>query len=277
MGFASHILFMKVIQYLFIAFIAAVAGLMLFLGFFVFSDASIREFIFGNPEPPKRPSVDVTIPEGLTRAQIESRLREAGVQIGENEFVVAANTPTTRAFAEYGYDFLYDIDANSLEGMLFPDTYEFHLDDSVESIVDKFLRNFAEKVPDLSSYKVLILASLLEREVQTEEDMRLVAGVLNNRLAIGMPLQVDATLAYISNKKTAELTNADKLIDSPFNTYKYRGLPPAPIANPGLKAINAALNPKAHNYFYYLSAPDGTTHFAETLKQHNANKALYLF
>ena len=117
---------------------------------------------------------------------------------------------------------------------------------------------------------------MLEREVQTEQDMELVAGVLINRLNLGMFLQVDATLAYITGKQTGQITNQDKLIDSLFNTYKYAGLPPAPIANPGLKAINAALNPQANNYLYYLSEKNNITHFAETLEEHSRNKAIYL-
>ena len=111
----------------------------------------------------------------------------------------------------------------------------------------------------------MIIASLLEREVQTEQDMKLVAGVLANRLNLDMLLQVDATLAYITNKQTGQITNQDKLINSLFNTYKYSGLPPAPIANSGLRAINAALNPQANNYLYYLSDKNNITHFALTV------------
>lgn len=241
-------------------------------------------------------SARVTIPEGFTREQIAERLVNNGVLLNKNEFINLVNISTqsavkifsTQDIASIGereqvidWEFLENIQASSLEGFLFPDTYDFNLKSEPRDILEKFLVNFEEKTKDARGntdnfYDILILASLLEKEVQTSEDMKLVAGILNNRLEINMVLQIDATLVYITGKKTAELTNADKLINSPYNTYQNRGLPPAPIANPGLKAINAALNPTPNSYFYYLSAPDGTTHFAETLEGHNENKAKYL-
>lgn len=221
--------------------------------------------------------VRVTIPEGFRMEQIAKRLAQNEVVETEAEFLSASRISTAAAYDIYRYNFLLAMNANSLEGLLFPDTYEFQKDSSAGKVLDKFLGNFERKVADLpANYNDLIMASLLEREVQTEEDMKLVAGVLYNRLQLGMPLQVDATLAYITGKKTGELTNSDKEIDSPFNTYMHRGLPIAPIANPGLKAISAALNPTPTNYLYYLNAPDGTTYFAETLDEHNKNKAKYL-
>ena len=184
---------------------------------------------------------------------------------------------TSSAYDIYGYEFLKTIKANSLEGFLFPDTYEFRDSDGASVILGKFLENFELKAGNLvNSYNTLTTASILEKEVQTEQDMRIVAGILNNRLRLGMLLQVDATLAHITGKKTGQITNQDKLIDSPYNTYKYTGLPPAPIANPGLKAINAALNPTSSDYLYYLTSQDGATYFAETLEEHNKNKNLYL-
>lgn len=234
-------------------------------------------------------SVRVTIPEGFTRKQIIERLMSNNVLINKNEFINLVNLSTQSAgkiFSDrdgqaYDWEFLKNIQASSLEGFLFPDTYDFNLKSEPHDILEKFLVNFEEKTKDVRDgtdnfYDILILASLLEKEVQTSKDMKLVAGILNNRLEINMALQVDATLVYVTGKKTAELTNKDKLINSPYNTYQNRGLPPAPIANPGLKAINAALNPTPNSYFYYLSAPDATTYFAETLKGHNENKAKYL-
>lgn len=221
--------------------------------------------------------VRVTIPEGFTKEQISIRLEEEGAITDRKQFLNIANVSTGRAAELYDYPFLSQIPANSLEGFLFPDTYEFHLETDANLAMEKFLANFESKTEGMpASYETLIIASLLEKEVQTEEDMKLVAGVINNRLEIGMALQLDATLAYITGKQTGQLTNTDKEIQHPYNTYQNRGLPPAPIANPGLKAINAALNPTPNDYIYYLSDAEGNTHFAETLEQHNENKANYL-
>src|SRR3990167_7298425 len=219
----------------------------------------------------------VTIPEGFTNKQIAERLINTRVISSKEEFLNLMSLSTSSAYDIYGYEFLKTIKANSLEGFLFPDTYEFRDSDGASVILGKFLENFELKAGNLvNSYNTLTTASILEKEVQTEQDMRIVAGILNNRLRLGMLLQVDATLAHITGKKTGQITNQDKFIDSPYNTYKYTGLPPAPIANPGLKAINAALNPTSSDYLYYLTSQDGATYFAETLEEHNKNKNLYL-
>ncbi|MDO8303394.1 MAG: endolytic transglycosylase MltG, partial [Sedimentisphaerales bacterium] len=115
-----------------------------------------------------------------------------------------------------------------------------------------------------------------EREAQQKSDMKNAADVFWKRIADGMPLQSDATLAYITGKTTGQITNADKQIDSPHNTYKYAGLPAGPIGNPSLAAIDAALHPTPNPYYYFLTKADGTMVFAETLAEHNANKAKYL-
>src|SRR3989344_8718486 len=225
----------------------------------------------------------ITIPEGYTSSQIASLLEDEGVLSHGQDLADFVNTPSQAAYQVYEYDFLKYADTSTLEGFLFPDTYEFHVNSSLGDVVDIFFYNFSQKTTGLfdnealgqasnySPYDILILASLLEKEVQTEEDMKLTAGVLYNRLEIGMPLQVDATLVYITGKKTGQITSSDKQIESPFNTYKYKGLPPAPISNPGLRAINAAMDPTPTDYIYYLSAPDGTTYFAVTLDEHNEN------
>ncbi len=146
----------------------------------------------------------------------------------------------------------------SLEGYLFPDTYEIFPEDGIEEIVAKILANFDKKVrsqfQEEIGPEIIIMASLLEKEVQTFEDKKIVSGILWKRLEIGMPLQVDA---------------------SP-DTYKYKGLPQGPICNPGLKSIEAAIYPQESSYFYYLSAPDGKTIFSQTLKEHNIAREKYL-
>ena len=120
------------------------------------------------------------------------------------------------------------------------------------------------------------MASIIEKEVITHEDMKTVSGVLWKRIAIGMPLQVDAVFPYIMGKNTFELTREDLQFDSPYNTYKYKGLPPGPINNPGLDSILAAATPAKTKYVYFLSDKDGNFHYAVSYAQHLANKKKYL-
>jgi len=173
-----------------------------------------------------------------------------------------------------------------LEGYLFPDTYEISWGASLEEIIKKMTDNFDKKLTtelrqEIQKQKktipeIIIMASLLEKEVQTLEDKEKVAGVLLNRLQIGMPLQVDATITYITKKQTTNISKQDTQIDSPYNTYKHRGLPLGPICNPGIESIKAAIYPQLNSYWYYLSTPEGETIFSKTLEEHNIAKAKYL-
>ncbi len=238
--------------------------------------------------------VSVMIPEGFTTANIEERLVENGI-IKKGE-LVRFDYGDSRAISDKDYDFL-DKDCKdsrdcALSGYLFPDTYNFSADDlplDAEIAVIKFLDNFNGKTAhlrerfsnskELSSYSfsdMVIMASIIEKEVQTSQDMKMVSGLLWKRISIGMPLQVDATIAYMTGKKTGEITYDDLKIDSPYNTYLNKGLPPAPISNPGLNAIEAAINPTQNDYLYYLSKPTGETVFSKTLEEHNKAKMLYL-
>ena len=206
--------------------------------------------------------IRVTIPEGSTLAE----MTEIYLQ----------------HFDQFQPDDFFDL-TQGKEGYLFPDTYFFDEEEQLNEIVERMLSNFDDKVDEplrikikadgRNLYDVVILASLLEREVQTEEDMRVVSGILWKRMEIGMPLQVDATLVHITGKNGSNLTSDDKLIDSPYNTYKYRGLPPTPINNPGLKSIEAGAKPIETEFLYYLTCPDGETLYAKTLDEHNSNKA----
>ncbi|MBM3251096.1 MAG: endolytic transglycosylase MltG [Candidatus Nealsonbacteria bacterium] len=172
------------------------------------------------------------------------------------------------------------------EGYLFPDTYEIFPDDSVEEIVEMMKANFERKLSsamreEIASQgrtisEIVIMASLIEKEVRTFEDKKIVSGILWKRLKVGMPLQVDATIIYITGKRTVRISIEETRIDSPYNTYKYPGLPVGPICNPGLESIKAAIEPEESEYWYYLSAPDGTTIFSKNLQEHNLAKAKYL-
>lgn len=225
--------------------------------------------------------VKVTIPEGFMVSDIHTRLMEADF-LGKPERRI-----DDFSIADFSgkYDFLADAPARAnLEGYLFPNTYQFERGVSSEFIVQRMLDDFGQKfTPALrqeavrrgkSIHDIVTMASIIEREVRTGDDMKLVSGILWKRITLGMPLQADATVSYAVGKQ--ELSLDDLRTDSPYNTYRYKGLPKGPIANPGLRAIHAALEPTDSDYLFYLSKPDGTTVFSRTLQEHNKAKATYL-
>lgn len=175
---------------------------------------------------------------------------------------------------------------SELEGYLFPDTYEIFPEDGIEKIVAKMRANFEKKLtPELREEivsqgktipEIVIMASMLEKEVKTFEDKKIVSGILWKRLESNMFLQVDATIIYLTNRKTTKILKEELKIDSFYNTYKYKGLPPAPICNPGLESILAAIEPQKSEYWFYLSTLEGETIFSQTLKEHNIAKEKYL-
>lgn len=214
----------------------------------------------------------ITFPEGWRREEIAQSLMKQEL---EN-------------FDPREFEFLTE----GKEGMLFPDTYLVPRQISEEQFVNLLERTFEQKVVtglaaeiQTSPYDfddALIMASIVEREARGYDEMRQVAGVLWNRIEIGMPLQADATMQYAKGYNQAEdswwvtPTAADRQINSPYNTYQVSGLPPAPIANPGLNAIRAALNPAETDAFYYIHDAQGNVYFARTLDEHNANVNRYL-
>ncbi len=219
----------------------------------------------------------VVIPEGWDIQDIGGYLEQRGI-CKKDYFISLTEKDYSKDF-----DFLEDkLSSDGLEGYLFPDTYEISKTETCENILDVMLANFGRKLtPDLRAgianqgktiFDIVIMASLIEKEVNIPEDRRIVSGILWKRLSIDMPLQVDATIVYITGK--ANISNSDKKIDSPYNTYKYYGLPIGPISNPGIDSITATIYPTKTNYWYYLS--DGKTIFSETLEQHNEARAKYL-
>lgn len=199
----------------------------------------------------------VTIPEGLRRDEVATRFANS---LGKDETF-------EREFLAF---------SEGEEGYLFPDTYLFSKTASASAIVNKMARTFDGKTSgmDLTRDQV-ILASLIERETKTAEERPIVAGILVNRLGIGMALQVDATIQYAKGN-WEPVTSADKKINSPYNTYKFAGLPPGPIASPGLSSLQAAANPADTDYFYYLHDSKGKIYYARTLAEHNENIRRYL-
>lgn len=183
--------------------------------------------------------------------------------------------------------------ASAREGYMFPDTYLIPRDATASAVAAMFLENFNKKVTPamhkdaaasgLTFEQIITLASLVEREGNSDSDRPVIAGVLRNRLKEGMALQVDATLQYALGYQPyekswwkKELTDEDKKINSPYNTYLNPGLPPGPIANPGLASIRAAIYPTATDYLYYIHDKTGAVHFARTVEEHNANIQKYL-
>jgi len=220
-------------------------------------------------------TVRVTIPEGLRRQEI--------ALIFDTAFKsVEGKTFSTTEFISQTAD---------KEGRLFPDTYDFDPKASASAVIDRLVGRYQSilseaNVSTASQLKVTILASLLEREAATAEEMPEVAGVIENRLAASWPLQIDATVQYaLSNTRCKKLdcdwwpkslTKADLQVNSPYNTYQNQGLPPKPISNPGKAALMAAASPQKTPAWFYLHDTKGIIHFANTIEQHNQNVCTYL-
>ena len=176
------------------------------------------------------------------------------------------------------------VQAAPQEGYLFPDTYNFLPNATETQVIDAMRGNFNDKIATIqpliassthSLSDVVIMASILEREAYNTQDRRMIAGVLWNRIARGMPLQVDATFAYTLGKGTFQLTMKDLTTPSPYNTYTHKGLPPTPIGSPSLDSLTAAVTPIQSNYVYFLADSHGVTHYCVTYSCQLANKAKY--
>jgi len=168
------------------------------------------------------------------------------------------------------------------EGYLFPETYNFAPFATLEDIFKKIDNEFNQRVKnkynlsDEELKKVLTIASILEKEVPRSVDMKIVSGIIQNRLKKNMPLQMDSTLGYFTGKASLELTREDLRLDSPYNTYKVKGLPSGPIGNPGDVAIEAAIDPDKNDYLFFLSDKEGVNHYAKSYAEHLRNRRVYL-
>lgn len=223
-------------------------------------------------------NVTLTIPEGYTSAQIAEQVGLKNISDPEEFINIVNDFP-----ADYEFLKSRPEGKKSLEGFLFPDTYRLIKGDptlAIRQMLDNFNSKYnidiKPKLGDKNLYEIITIASLVEREVKTSEDMALVAGVIYNRLKLGMRLDIDASVRYVINNWKDPLTRDDLSVDSPYNTRRYAGLPPGPICNPGLAAIMATLQPSDHDYYYYLTDYEGITHYAKTLAEHNQNKLKYL-
>ena len=210
------------------------------------------------------PPVRITFPEGVTTRDIAEKAAEVLPFISSAEFISLGKQH---------------------EGYLFPDTYFFPPDATAESVIKAMRENFDVKMEPLmadikasghSISDIVIMASFVEKEARTDVNRRIIAGILWDRLEIGMPLQVDAVFGYIFDRDTYSPSFSDLTTESPYNLYLHKGLPPGPIANPGLKSIQAVLHPTKTNYLYYLTGSDDLMHYATTYAGHQSNQRKYL-
>lgn len=206
----------------------------------------------------------VTIPEGSSNKTIANILAKEITNFNPDSFL---------------------INAEKKEGYLFPDTYFVSITTSEKEITDRLVKNFEKKVAPLSSLiqtsghslnDLVIMASIIEKEANTEEDKKIVSGILWKRIAIGMPLQVDAPFYYLLGKESSEITEKDLKMVSGYNTYRNFGLPVGPIGNPGILSLRAAMEPTPTPYLFYLSDKKGVIHYAKNFEDHKKNKIKYL-
>ena len=222
---------------------------------------------------------DVTIPEGLSRREAAPALRESGI---EGSYLKASNTDAVfRRVRKLGAP----RGIRTIDGFLFPATYELKAGATATTLVDKQLDAFADNFGkldleaaerrNLTRYDVLIIASLIERETPSDRERPLVASVIYNRLQTGEPLGIDATTRYAENNWSRPLRESELAKDTPYNTRINTGLPPTPIGNPGLASMKAAAKPANTDYMFYVVKPGACHAFAETLEQHERNVAAY--
>jgi len=221
----------------------------------------------------------IVIPEGWDIKDIGKYLESKGLCL-QQDFETLANKNYSKE-----YVFLkQNPQGASLEGYLFPDTYQIEKDANCQDVLKLMLSNFDKKLTsemrleiqkqNKSLFDIITMASIIEKEARTSEDRVIVSGIFWKRLSVGMALQSCATVNYITGKNDPGISLADMQINSLYNTYKYRGLPKGPISNPGLDSINASIYPTESEYWYFLS--NGKTIFSKTLEEHNQAKALYL-
>jgi UPF0755 protein len=220
-------------------------------------------------------TISLTIPEGFNIFDIAGAVQAAG--LGSSASFLAAERQHTELIAAWSPH------APSLEGFLFPDTYKFNRHTTQMQMLGAMVKRFAEvatrlRLAPADAEQTVTLASLVEREVHLNAERPIVAGVFENRLSAGMPLQTDPSVIYASllnGTWTGVIHQSELHSDSAYNTYTHPGLPPGPICNPGLASLQAALHPAQTDYMYFVANPDGSTRFAKELDEHNANVAAY--
>ncbi|WP_455538162.1 endolytic transglycosylase MltG [Terrisporobacter sp.] len=225
--------------------------------------------------------VRITIPEGATSFEIIDLLVKNNIgKKGIYEKLI--NNP--KEFKER-FTYLDNKEITSLEGFLYPSTYYFKEDESEKEVLSQMLKTFESKYNeklqkrqkelDQSLYEVVKLASIVEKEAVLDKDRPIIASVFYNRMNISMPLQSDATIQYVFKERKKSITYDDLKIESPYNTYRVAGLPPTPIANPGIKSIEAVLYPADTEYLYFVAKIDGGNTYSKTYEEHIKNVQQY--
>jgi UPF0755 protein len=231
---------------------------------------------------PEKAQGTITLLEGWSRPFMAEAADKVGLL--EQTFLRLTNS---KLDWEDDYDFLADApNSATLEGYLFPDTYYIDEYTSVEDLVIKCLNNFDRKMTDelrketdrqgKTIFEVITLASIIEREVPAYADKKMIADIFLKRLEVGIGLQSDATINFITGKKDPTPSLDDLAVESPYNTYKYRGLTPGPISSPGIESIEAVLYPSSNPYYYFLTTPTGEVIYSVDHDEHVANKNKYL-
>jgi UPF0755 protein len=226
--------------------------------------------------------VTLTIPEGLNLDQIGELVTQSFSITAEewDDMVGPDSSLENHAFIVQAQK----PDRNDLEGYLFPDTYRFFPEATAEEIVRELVDTMELRVETLEGdlpsswtwHEALTLASIIQREVLFSSEMKNIGDIFLKRLEIGMALQADSTVNYITGNDTPSISLDDRAIDSLYNTYQYPGLPPGPISSPGTGAIDAVLNPTTNSYYFFLTTPEGEVKYANTYDQHLQNKTLHL-
>ena len=241
-------------------------------GTYVFTSAMSDEYVFEKILSGAKHLERFTIPEGFTVKEIAARLESADL-VDAEDFLKAAEK-----FKPYDYVTTKENVLYAAEGFLFPETYSIENDYSIEEILKLMAGEFDSRLTDemrarakemnLSIYDLITLASLVEKEVRYPEDRPVVAQVFLKRLKLEMPLQSDATLQYLMDAPKEDVSIEDTKIDSPYNTYQNAGLPPGPVSNPGIAAIEAVLNPANTDYLYFVADREGHNHYAYSYEEH---------
>jgi UPF0755 protein len=222
----------------------------------------------------------VTFPEGFSFQQMARRLADKGI-VNYEDFINEVKN------GKFNYEFLSDKpESVSLEGYLFPDTYKFSLEATPHQIIDKMLSNFDQKLTSqmredmkakgMTIYQTVIFSSILEKEASEDEDRKIIADIFYKRLDSGQHLQSCATVEYILGENKERLSYQDTQVESSYNTYLHPGLPPGPICNPGLSALQAAIYPTITDYLYFLSTLDDQIIYSKTFQEHQQNQQKYL-
>jgi len=255
-------------------------------GKFVFrSSMSVKEIV-GVLKSGKADEAIITIPEGYTVSQIDALMMEKGFS-GTGEILSCALECDFSSFDFLPYVSGLAERGGKVEGYLYPDTYYVAKEDfHPKFFIERLLTTYRKKVVELygediqksgrTLHEIITMASLIEEETVTDVERALVSGILWKRFDDGRGLGVDATVRYILNKPSEAITVADLNTNSPYNTRKFRGLPPGPIANAGIESFVAALFPQESEHWYYLHGSDGKIRYAVTNEQHNINRSLYI-